>query len=330
MTRTSDDAPVQRQRFATGEADLIEQMLTDMYVGTRSRIEPIDADDVFSIESGAVPGLHSARLHATTGFGADTDPIGDHIVVETFTAGRFEYDYDRGSTRVRGRAGDTVLVPAHTTQTFQAFAMEMLILRIPMTRIDDAAATHYGLHPGELRFTGFTPLNPALDRYWNSLTHQVHRDLLSAADPALAHPVLAEQTGALLATVLLAVFPHTGMTQLHRPGPGTTSPTALARAVEHLHAHPHLPITVTELARVAGVTPRALQYAFRTHHGTTPLGYHREVRLEAAHRDLLTADPAAGDTVTAIAARWGFPSSGRFAGYYQRRYGETPAQTLHS
>ncbi|MFC3965283.1 helix-turn-helix domain-containing protein [Nocardia jiangsuensis] len=81
------------------------------------------------------------------------------------------------------------------------------------------------------------------------------------------------------------------MTQPYRPGPGATSPAALARAVEHLHAHPQTPVAVTELAQVAGVTPRALRYAFRTHHGTTPLGYHRQVRLDAAHRDLLTADP---------------------------------------
>jgi AraC-like DNA-binding protein len=46
-----------------------------------------------------------------------------------------------------------------------------------------------------------------------------------------------------------------------------------------------------------------------------------------AHQDLLRADPAAA-TVTAVAARWGFASSSRFAAYYYRVYGIRPSHTL--
>lgn len=40
------------------------------------------------------------------------------------------------------------------------------------------------------------------------------------------------------------------------------------------------------------------------------------------------ADPATGATVSAIAARWGFPHPGRFAADHHRRFGEAPATTL--
>jgi AraC-like DNA-binding protein len=53
----------------------------------------------------------------------------------------------------------------------------------------------------------------------------------------------------------------------------------------------------------------------------------RRVRLERAHRDLQAADPAR-QTVTAIAYRWGFPSSSRFAAHYRQVYGVTPSRTL--
>ncbi|WP_372460725.1 helix-turn-helix domain-containing protein [Actinomycetospora endophytica] len=50
--------------------------------------------------------------------------------------------------------------------------------------------------------------------------------------------------------------------------------------------------------------------------------------MEGAHRDLEAADPTRGDTVGAIAARWGFAHPGRFAIDYRRSYGRSPGETL--
>ena len=77
-----------------------------------------------------------------------------------------------------------------------------------------------------------------------------------------------------------------------------------------------------------GVTPRALQYAFRRHHDMTVTGYLREVRLERAHRELQDGDSAAGLTVAATARRWGWANPGSFTSAYRRRYGVTPSLTL--
>jgi AraC-like DNA-binding protein len=80
----------------------------------------------------------------------------------------------------------------------------------------------------------------------------------------------------------------------------------------------------------AGVTARALQYAFRRHYGTTPTGYLRQVRLDRAHQELRTADPAAGLTVQAVARRWGWSDSSKFTAAYQQQYGQLPSRTLRS
>ena len=82
--------------------------------------------------------------------------------------------------------------------------------------------------------------------------------------------------------------------------------------------------------RRAGTGARALQYAFRRHHGTTPLGSLRRVRLEHAHRELQAADPTRGATVAAIAARWGFARADRFATAYRETFGVLPRDTLRS
>ncbi len=58
------------------------------------------------------------------------------------------------------------------------------------------------------------------------------------------------------------------------------------------------------------------------------MSYLQRVRLEQAHRDLQVANPAAGDTIAAIARRWGFAKPGHFASIYLPRYGVLPSHTL--
>ena len=54
----------------------------------------------------------------------------------------------------------------------------------------------------------------------------------------------------------------------------------------------------------------------------------RRVRLDHAHQDLKRASPGDGLTVTAVAYRWGFRSSSRFAAAYREAYGVSPSHTL--
>ena len=78
----------------------------------------------------------------------------------------------------------------------------------------------------------------------------------------------------------------------------------------------------------AQLSPRALQAAFRKHLRTTPLGYLQAVRMARVHADLVAARPGDGQTVSALANRWGFSQLSRFARDYKQRYGVSPRQTL--
>jgi AraC-like DNA-binding protein len=107
-------------------------------------------------------------------------------------------------------------------------------------------------------------------------------------------------------------------------------PATLRRAVAYIDADPARPMTLAQIAAAAGTSARALQYSFRRHHDTTPLGYLRRVRLQRAHRELQIADPAGGATVAGIASSWGFHAPDRFAAAYRRAFGVPPRTTLHS
>jgi len=102
----------------------------------------------------------------------------------------------------------------------------------------------------------------------------------------------------------------------------------LRRAISYIESNAGNDIALADIAEAIHVTPRAVQYMFRRHMETTPLQYLRRLRLQHARQDLIAGDPM-HNTVTDVAARWGFAHSGRFAGLYRRAYGESPNTTLH-
>ncbi|AUI50972.1 hypothetical protein AC20117_09230 [Arthrobacter crystallopoietes] len=73
------------------------------------------------------------------------------------------------------------------------------------------------------------------------------------------------------------------------------------------------------------ISPRYLQMLFQRN-GVTVSSWIRERRLERCHRDL--ADPShASDSVTALAARWGFLEPAHFSRTYKKRFGVSPRET---
>ena len=86
-------------------------------------------------------------------------------------------------------------------------------------------------------------------------------------------------------------------------------------------------LTVTDLCRIAEVSERTLQYAFKDATGLTPLAYLIRVRLHRVRQTLMAANRGS-TTVSAEAAKWGFWHFGEFSRTYKACFGETPSQTL--
>jgi AraC-like DNA-binding protein len=100
----------------------------------------------------------------------------------------------------------------------------------------------------------------------------------------------------------------------------------LKTAEEFIREHAHLPLSLGDISRAAGVNVRTLQDAFRRRRGCSPMQFLRNVRMQAVHAGLLA--PNETTTVTSEAAHWGFVHFGRFAREYHSRFGELPSQTL--
>lgn len=161
---------------------------------------------------------------------------------------------------------------------------------------------------------------PAGRRWWSlvaTLTELAGDPRGFATDERVMRPLLDAVVGGLLHTV-----GHPDRDLLDVP-PAAVGPRSVRRAVEAVTDRPEHPWTPAELAAVAGVGARGLRDGFRRHHGTSPMGYVRDVRLRRAHEELRTR----GGTVADVAARWGFTHLGRFAREHTRVFGEPPSAT---
>jgi AraC-like DNA-binding protein len=145
---------------------------------------------------------------------------------------------------------------------------------------------------------------------------------LDNPDGLIGRPAVRAYHERLLATGLLFAQRHS-YTEALQGGGVPATPRSVRRVIDLVQGDPQEPYTVGDLARVAGVSARRLQEAFREHLGSTPMEYLRSVRLDRVHSELRAG--TAG--VTEAAHRWGFTHLGRFAGAYRERFGVLPSET---
>jgi AraC-like DNA-binding protein len=229
--------------------------------------------------------------------------------------------------QVRFARGDVLLDPADRPYTADMHNCSFALLRVPRPVADDLAEEHTGLPAADLRFESIAPVSASAGVLWSHTAAFICRQLLGSGITETS-PIVAHEMTRLAAAALLETFPNTTMTAAYIPGPGRVPPATVRRAAAFIDDHAGQPVTMPEVAAAAGVTTRALQYAFRCHYDTTPTGYLRRVRLERAHRQLQAADPATGATVAEIARRWGWASPANFATVYRKHFGVSPSHTL--
>ncbi|MGQ4599754.1 helix-turn-helix domain-containing protein [Nocardia sp. R6R-6] len=323
MSIATAPAPVERYEFSSTDSAEITDYIDRMYVGNRARFLDVPPEPTFTVRTVATDTMTVDRVGGAIGYATDSEPF-DYLVFEHLIAGRYLL---RGGAEVLLRPGDVAVVPMGVGLSFEAHDPDMSLLRLPMDRVTAAAEGQGGAPVGGLRFHSASPVSNTMGQYWQRLVSVVHRALMDP-ESSMRNPLVAEQTAAGIAAAALITFPNTAMTVDYLRDPGPITPSALRGAIEYINANADQPLTLTDIAEASGVTARALQHDFRRHYDTTPLGYLRRVRVERAHEDLSTSEPGDGQTVAAIAERWGFARPARFAVAYLVRYGRPPTEAL--
>jgi AraC-like DNA-binding protein len=138
-------------------------------------------------------------------------------------------------------------------------------------------------------------------------------------------PLIVSQFEDTVMTALLTGLHHNYSAQFERPIAEAT-PRRVRVVEEYIEANAQEPISIGELAGVAGVSAKSLFAAFRRHRGYSPMSYLKSIRLTQAREALTHAGP--GTNVTGVALDSGFTCLGRFSVAYKLKFGESPSETL--
>ena len=319
VSRRAGPVHVERVEVETTDLAYAHELICRQYVEYEMQLRWAPDDYVFRSRSAAANGLQIAHMHHRARTEVTTDPY-PFLMTLTLVGGRFSLGDRHFAT------GDTAMFPIGVPVPVYSDRVDTHAVRFPLAAAT-RAARRLGVDPAAFRFNGPAPVSAERRTYWASTVAYLHH-AFAGPDPAVTHPLLLAAVVETIAAAAITVFPNTTMTLGYTAGPGDAAPSAVRRAVEYIDEHAGEPIAVEDIAAAAGVGVRALRAAFARHRDLGPAAYLRRVRLERAHRDLLAADPARGDTVASIARRWGFPSAGRFAADYRRVYARPPGRTL--
>jgi AraC-like DNA-binding protein len=270
----------------------------------RLRIVPLPGVALFSVSLSPAQVLQPAPR----GFIGITVPLSGSFDVrecgraQTFSMGAFHLARSREPFDLRTPTGSRVLVAHLDTALLEEHARS---LDAPEGWSDRIPTAHASKEPEWASVLG-------LLRYvWQELQRE---------GSALHAPQVAREVENTIAAMVAAAA------LCERP-PRQATPAHLRRAEEFLTAHLAAPVSLAEVGRAAGASPRTLSRAFRRRHGVGVMGFLKQRRLEAAREALEMAEPEC-TSVTGVALRYGFGNPGRFAAEYHKAFGEYPSETL--
>ncbi|MFF0946073.1 helix-turn-helix transcriptional regulator [Kocuria sp. CPCC 205300] len=307
-----------RLRLSTTDPELVNEHLSQTYAGAQIRASGDDPAFVYRQDVDGDTDLTLARFYLR-GQGRVNLRLEDRVTVSLPGSGTHRWE-------INGHRG-TGLAMKQPDQDYRAVleSLSLDTVDLRLATLVRTARTVYGNEALPVSFTAPDPVSARMAAYWKA-THALVRQGLT--DPAVADvPLLRADLFHRMTVATLETFPLAGDPQARRETVATRQ-AAYTRAVEFIHAALSLPITVEDVARHANLSTVELTRTFRAQAGTTAGAYLRRLRLAAAHQDLLRGDPTAGDTVAAVAVRWGFAYPGDFARRHRAAYGQNPAHTL--
>jgi AraC-like DNA-binding protein len=316
--------PVEIMERSSSNADAAHELVTEVYGGVAPlRISGDPRTFACSVLLANAGSLGSDLVRISMSAETTSAPL-EFFTALCLTGGRFDVTIGADEQRL-GRGDVACYRRDEEIDTAWANA-DLMTLRVSFPVVDRIARERFDHHE-RVRFHSIQPVSPAAQRGWGALTHFVLREI-TRSDSMLDNPLIEAQMTDLVAATALASFSNSTLSAAGNGRRGTTAPASLRRAMAYIEANAQSPISITDIADAANVTPRALQYGFARHLDSSPMRYLRRVRMDRARQELRESDPTRGATVAEISRRWGFATPGRFAADYRVAYGESPSRTL--
>jgi len=228
-----------------------------------------------------------------------------------------------GKTSAQARPGEVVSILSPTLPTRMRWSdgCAKIIVLLERGAMERQWSSMVGRCPPAVEFTAGIDIAGAAGHL---LMNHV-RLMVESIEAGDISPHYQVRLGDDLMLLLLSSFAHSQRGLLERQArPGDAS--VVARAEDWIRANIARPFSVADIATASGCSLRSLQETLRREKGTTLTHMIETIRLEAFRARLIHREQCSSVTEAAFAV--GLGHLGRAASAYQKRYGETPSQTL--
>lgn len=315
------------RRFQTCDVDEAREIVARHFCN--HQLDRLSVSDTFDACQHRIAGMHVSLNYLRYGADVTIDPgeLTDFFLVQIPLSGTADVANGR-QTVASNPDTATILNPdRHTSMRWHA-GCEQLLVQIDTDFVTEVASKMSGIaFEAGLRFApGFRLKETSAANWLRSLSGVVH-----AAERGQAfHKGLGERQRHIeegLVMALLEAQDNTVSPLLSRPV-CNQAPAILKRALSFIHDRLREDISLLDLSRHAGTTPRNLQLIFKRELGCTPVQYLQDCRLNLA-RHLLLAD-SGNLPISEVAELSGHRHLGRFSVAYKKRFGESPRITARS
>lgn len=277
--------------------------------------------------------MHRVPLGALSlnylGYGADVEItpgcLGSFYLVQIPLAGQAEIRCGRQRAESDTRTA-VVLSPDQPVAMRWHADCAQLMLHIPRALVEQRVSSAPDRPGARLDFALALPQSTGPAAGWCRMVLDLAHNIDAHGAAWLQHEAAVASLQDMLLAGLLSLQPHDQSAAAPSP---EALPRHVQRATEFIRAQAEQALGVTDIARAACVSVRALEEGFRRHLGTTPGAYLRTVRLQQVHAQLrAAAREGRAVPLYEMAYRYGFFHLGRFSAYYKAQFGEPPSATL--
>lgn len=252
------------------------------------------------------------------------DPEAGNILVLTTLSGALRHKETAHSVAHTG-AGESFVVDCSRTDYWLDADPDhlQLNLTIPHQVMAEAAHRWFGFVPDDRLWTKRTGFGGIGSR-WHMLMGYLTQTIRSGTGLDMQAP-LARHLEEMVCLDLLHQWAERAGVPL-QDGARAAAPHYVREAELLMESLAREAPTIGDVAQKVGVSARTLSEGFQRFRGITPRDFLSEQRLNGLRQALLAAGPE--ETVTSLAAAWGYVNFGAMAGKYRARFGEPPSATL--
>lgn len=317
-------SPGRFDHFRSNDRDQTEAFATTLFCPHEFKLARREKALSARIASASLSSLSLTSIGFGANVSVDPGSLGDFYLIQTVVDGSVDIvSNEQHCLATPGIA--TIISPNQPTKMLWDRDAHFLTLKIDKSALEAQLSALIGQPIEEnvvfdLRFD----LNRNDTKAWQSAVDSLF-NVLRYTDWQQGDSSDAQLLERWIISSLLHTQPHNYSGRIHQ-GLSADWPNSIRSAVHFIDRHFKQALSAQQIAEAAGVSERKIRQDFSKYLGVSAKQYQLRLRLRYIRSALLDAKP--NTSITNLLTEAGVQNFGRFSGYYQQEFGESPSSTL--